>query len=168
MFHRGHQQHQNVGPNIQHRYRRTASSSSSTSKPQPSTQRIKQRRQRQVISEDQDIPKWPAVATVLILPVMFAAWGASEWIFGNQEKKMNEKLRTLFLNNMELTNTAEKHVVSSSSSLESKPILFYCVIRRNTGFNHCMTGIQVGDVVEVLEEGVGPGKIVTVTCCILL
>jgi hypothetical protein len=75
---------------------------------------------------------------------MFGAWGASEWFFGNQQKGWNEQLRRQFLTEYDVT------------TLHVQPALFHCVVRKRNGFTHCMTGIDVGDVVEVLEEGCGP------------
>jgi hypothetical protein len=76
---------------------------------------------------------------------MFLAWGASDWIFGNQQVATNEALRQEFLNQPPLLE-------------EDANILLYCVVRRTSGFTHCLSSVKVGDVVEVLQEGVGPDQ----------
>ena len=101
------------------------------------------------------IPKWAATTSVLIVPFMFAAWGVSDWIFGNRTKGHNEGLRHEFVadqrkDNDEMDNWLEQ--------LESKPTLFHCVVRKTSGLTHCLSGVKLGDVVEILEEGVGPDK----------
>jgi hypothetical protein len=82
----------------------------------------------------------------MVLPIMFAGVGVSEWIFGNRQKGLNENLRQEFIAQHDMT------------SLQTKPALFHCVVRKKNGFTHSMTGIEVGDVVEVLQEGCGPEK----------
>lgn len=42
--------------------------------------------------------------------------------------------------------------------LFTKPTLFHCVVRKTSGLTHCLSGVRLGDVVEILEEGVGPDK----------
>lgn len=94
---------------------------------------------------------------------MFAAWGVSDWVFGNRTKGHNEELRQRFLAELE---HQQKHKANDDttddccdlSSLDAKPTVFYCVVRKSTGLTHCLTGAQLGDVVEVLEEGVGPDR----------
>jgi hypothetical protein len=81
----------------------------------------------------------------MVVPGMFLAWGASDSIFGNRQVGKNEELREAFLSQY-------------SSGLELLPVVRLCVVRRNTGFTHCLSGVQIGDVVEVLQEGVGPER----------
>ena len=79
---------------------------------------------------------------------MFAAWGASDWVLGDQQTSKNEKLRQELMASVNLD-----HYMDAEIKL-------YCVVRRAKGWNvtHCLTGVQLGDVVEVLEEGVGPNQ----------
>jgi hypothetical protein len=144
-----------------------SSSSSQTRRPTPKRKRKQQKQQQ----EQQQIPKWTATASVLIVPFMFAAWGVSDWIFGNRTKGHNEDLRQEFLeeqrrrqqnvqrNNNNTDNNDNTDMDDSwLTSLDTQPTLFHCVIRKNAGLKHCLSGVQLGDVVEVLEEGVGPDK----------
>lgn len=78
---------------------------------------------------------------------MIIAWGASDFLLGNQQTDKNEQLRR----KCEQERSGVVHSIDNDDD-----VLFYCVIRRNRGFTHCLSGIQVGDVVEVLQEGVGP------------
>jgi hypothetical protein len=94
--------------------------------------------------EQHGIPKWPVVASILMAPLMFVACQVSDYIFGNRQIGMNERLRQDFQQRY------------SPQSLEAMPTLFCCIIRKTHGFTHCLSGIRIGDVVEVLEEGVGP------------
>jgi hypothetical protein len=85
---------------------------------------------------------------------MFVAWGASKWIFGNQQLSKNEQLRQEFLSTLpdnDATNNGD-----TDDTDDDGVILFHCVVRRTTGFTQGLSGVQVGDVVEVLQEGVGP------------
>jgi len=44
---------------------------------------------------------------------------------------------------------------------QDNPALFHCVIRRaykQMGGSHGLRGVDIGDVVDILEEGVGPDK----------
>ena len=116
--------------------------SSSSSK---GTRRQRRQQQRQEFQE-QHIPKWPAVASLLMVPVVFGAWKVADYILGTRQVGLNESLRQQFQRE------------TQTQTLESMPTIFYCVIRKNTGFTHCLTGVQIGDVVEVLQEGVGPQK----------
>lgn len=129
-----------------HQRRLASSSSSSSSK--AGRQRVNERQNFQ--EQQHYVPKWPAIASIAIVPIMFGAWQAMEWKVGNRQIGLNEQLRKQF--------QAKYSNATSSSSLETKPILFHCVIRKTTGFTHCLTGVQIGDVVDVLEEGVGPDK----------
>ena len=109
----------------------------------------------------QKVPKWAATASVLIIPFVFASWGASDWMFGNRTKGHNEGLRQEFLAEQQEQsrgNDAETYSDGWLALLDGKPTLFHCVIRKNSGLTHCLSGVQLGDVVEVLEEGVGPEK----------
>ena len=88
------------------------------------------------------IPKWAATTSVLIVPFMFAAWGVSDWIFGNRTKGHNEGLRQEFVadqrkDNDEMDDWLER--------LESKPTLFHCVVRKTSGLTHCLSGVKLGD-----------------------
>ena len=40
-----------------------------------------------------------------------------------------------------------------------KPMIFHCIVRQLPGLdgNKCLTEVKIGDVVEVLEESIGPG-----------
>lgn len=81
---------------------------------------------------------------------MFAAYAAADFALGNRQLAGNEKLRQQF--HAQLNKDDER-------SLPHRPALFYGVIRKSWGFTHCLGAtIQVGDVVEVLEEGVGPDQ----------
>ena len=98
----------------------------------------------------------------MIVPVMFAAWGASDWIFGNRTIGHNEDLRQQFLAEQQHRNEDDNNDNYDYdyllSLLETKPTIFHCVIRKSAGLTHCLSGVQLGDVVEVLEEGVGPER----------
>jgi hypothetical protein len=90
-----------------------------------------------------------AIAPIGIVTAMFVAWGASDWILGDQQTSKNEELR------QELTAS----VVNLDEYMDAETKL-YCVVRRAQGWNvtHCLTGVHLGDVVEVLQEGVGPNQ----------
>jgi len=136
-----------------------SSATSSTSSKRPKRGKQKRQQQQQHQYEEKKISKWPTVLSVMIVPVMFAAWGASDWVFGNRTKGHNEELRQKFLAEQH-RHHPNSHEDSDDylSSLETKPTLFHCVIRQSTGLTHCVSGVQLGDVVEVLEEGVGPDR----------
>ena len=140
----------------------SASAPSSVSSKRPRRKTPKRQQRQRLDNEEQPIPIWPAVASVLIVPIMFAAWGATDWIFGNRTKGHNEGLRQKFLEEQRRGQNNNRDNEGSDDdwllSLESKPTLFHCVIRQNTGLTHCLSGVQLGDVVEVLEEGVGPER----------
>ena len=159
----------------QHRHLSSSSSSSNTqrlSKRRQAKQKVSQQQQQQQHDDDDEnfkpIPRWPAVVSMLIVPVMFAAWGASDWFFGNKIKGINEGLRKEFI--AAATITANHHQKANNYNyndddddddddyyltvLEKKPTLFHCVIRRDTGFIHCLSGVQLLDVVEVLEVSI--------------
>eukprot|EP00536_Pseudo-nitzschia_multiseries_P013930 jgi/Psemu1/36899/gm1.36899_g len=154
-----------------------ASSSSSSSSSSPSSSsalRAKRTNQRQprrrpkkpLLQEAVDDPqhqssgknKLPAIASAMIVPLMFAAWAATDYFLGNRTKGQNSALRALF--EAEHPATATTTTPSSSlSSLASKPTLLHCVVRKTGGgVTHCLEGVRLGDVVEVLEEGVGPDR----------
>jgi hypothetical protein len=94
--------------------------------------------------EQHGVPKYAAVASMLMIPLMFGACQLSDYIFENRQIGMNEQLRQEF----------EQH--HSRCSVKVMPTLFCCIIRRTHGFTHCLSGVRIGDVVEILEEGVGP------------
>jgi hypothetical protein len=154
----------------QHRHLSSSSSpsstntSTSTSISSSNTKRLSKRRQaKQKLSQQQQqqkqhehenfkpIPRWPAVVSVLIVPVMFAAWGASDWFFGNKIKGYNEALRKEFIAAAAHHRQKDNNNNDYLTVLEEKPTLFHCVIRRDTGFIHCLSGVQLLDIVEVLE-----------------
>jgi hypothetical protein len=81
---------------------------------------------------------------------MFVAWGASDWFLGDKQIQTNEQLRQDMLKS--LSDGGDNDDDDASQA----PILFYCVVRRSHGVSHCLTGAKVGDVVEVLDEAVGP------------
>jgi hypothetical protein len=85
--------------------------------------------------------------SVMIVPIMFFSWAASDSIFGNRQVGKNGALRQEFLSD---TLAREED--------ESRPILCFCVVRRTSGFAHCLTSVKLGDVVEVLQEGIGPNR----------
>ena len=90
---------------------------------------------------------------------MFAAWGVSDWLFGNRNKGHNEELRQMFLQEQrKLSGNDNDDDDSWLALLDAKPILFHCVIRTNSGLTHCLSGVRLGDVVDILEEGVGPNQ----------
>ena len=159
----------------QHRHLSSSSSSSNTkrlSKRRQAKQKVSQQQQQQQQQHDDDdenfkpIPRWPAVVSMLIVPVMFAAWGASDWFFGNKIKGINEGLRKEFIaatitanpqkkaNNYNYNDDDDDDDDYYLTVLEKKPTLFHCVIRRDTGFIHCLSGVQLLDVVEVLEVSI--------------
>ena len=107
--------------------------------------------QRPSNHHQQQPPKWPAVAALMMVPAMFMAWGASSWVLSNQQIETNEKLRQAFL----------RQSSSAVGEYDTMPVLFHCVIRRSSGFTHCLSAssMQIGDVVEVLQEGVGPEEL---------
>ena len=90
-------------------------------------------------------PKWPAVVSAMIVPGMFLAWSVSDSIFGNRQIGKNETLRKEFL--------------SQPTDFENQPVICFCVVRRTSGITHGLSGVQIGDVVEVLQEGVGPDNL---------
>lgn len=108
---------------------------------------------RQQQQQQQLPPKWPAVASVMVVPVMFLAWGTSDSIFGNRQIGKNEALRQEFLSSNNTYNNEQQQQQEQSS------VICFCVVRRTSGFTHCLSGVQIGDVVEVLEEGVGPDNL---------
>ena len=155
----------------QHRHLSSSSSSSNTqrlSKRRQAKQKVSQQQQQQHDDDDENfkpIPRWPAVVSMLIVPVMFAAWGASDWFFGNKIKGINEGLRKEFIAAATITANHQKANNNNYNDddddddyyltvLEKKPTLFHCVIRRDTGFIHCLSGVQLLDVVEVLEVSI--------------
>ena len=160
----------------QHRHLSSSSSSSNTkrlSKRRQAKQKVSQQQQQQQHDDDDEnfkpIPRWPAVVSMLIVPVMFAAWGASDWFFGNKIKGINEGLRKEFIAATTITANHQKANNNYNYNddddddddddyyltvLEKKPTLFHCVIRRDTGFIHCLSGVQLLDVVEVLEVSI--------------
>lgn len=96
-----------------------------------------------------DIPQksfGASMAPVVMLPVMFLMYGISENYFQNRQLRLNEELRQQM----------EKEY--DKKELEFEPILFHCVIRRTRDVTHCLSNIKVGDVVQVLYEGVGPNQ----------
>ena len=88
-----------------------------------------------------------AMLPMAIVPVMFIMYGISEHFLTNRQLRLNEELRQQF--------AAEHQDIQNEGA---RPFLFYCVIRRTRGLTHSISNIQVGDVVEVLEEGVGPNN----------
>lgn len=117
-----------------------------THQPLPRQQQcLRQSRKLSSSAPQQQTRKWPVAASIMIVPVMFVAWGVSDSIFGNRQVEKNENLRQEFLSQNFL-------------AVEMLPVICLCVVRRNTGFTHCLSGVQIGDVVEVLQEGVGPDR----------
>lgn len=139
---------------------RSSSTTNISSKKLPKRRRRKKiddHNQQQQQQNKKAIPKWPSVVSVLIVPVMFAAWGASDWFFGNKMKGYNEALRKKLVAAHQChddDDNDDNNDYYYLTVLESKPILFHCVIRRNTGFTHCLSGVQLGDLVEVLEVSI--------------
>jgi len=86
---------------------------------------------------------------IALVPVIFILWGVSEHLWTNRQLVLNEELRQQF---------EEEHSQNRKELEISSQILFHCVIRRTRGFTHCLSNIQVGDVVEILQEGVGPDQ----------
>jgi len=120
--------------------------------------------QQQQQQQQQQVPRWATTASVLVVPFMFAAWGVSDWLFGNRNKGHNEELRQMFLQEQQTLLSGNDNNNNNNdndawlNSLDAKPTLFYCVIRTNSGLTHCLSGVRLGDVVDVLEEGVGPNQ----------
>ena len=110
-----------------------------------------QSRSRRLLSTQQQQQLQPTKRPVfLVFTVMFVAWGASEWTFGNQELSKNEQLRQEFLS------TLPDNKNNRNDDADDDVILFHCVVRRTTGFTQCLSGVQLRDAVKVLQEGVGP------------
>ena len=108
--------------------------------------------QKEPKQQNQHPPKWVTMGPVMVVPIMFIAWGVSNWIFGNRELKQTEALRNEFLAQQQ-----QQQQQGSDAATRSDEVLCYCVVRRDKGFAHSMTGIvKVGDVLEVYQEGVGP------------
>lgn len=78
---------------------------------------------------------------------MFLAWGASDSIFGNRQIGANNDLRKEFL-----SDSVERQ------RDEELPVICLCVVRKVSKTTHCLVGVELGDVVEVLAEGVGPQR----------
>ncbi|KAG7350427.1 hypothetical protein IV203_009787 [Nitzschia inconspicua] len=131
-------------------YSPSAQSTTTKSTAKTSSKRIQQQQQQQQQQRQEredmakEIPKWPAMASIFVVPILFAAWNISDYIFGNRQIGINEKLRQDF---------QQQHSVKD---LDEMPAKLYCVVRKTHGFTHCLTGVRIGDIVEVLEEGVGP------------
>lgn len=94
---------------------------------------------------------------------MFAGWGVAQWVIGNRRLGDSEELRRLFLAEHCGRGGTDGDGGSDGDGeerLHAMPVLFHCVIRRTHGFAHTMAGgrLRVGDVVEVLQEGVGPDR----------
>ncbi len=115
------------------------------------------RNQQEEPPKPSSVPKWAATTSILIVPFMFAAWGVSDWIFGNRTKGHNEGLRQDFVADQR-KNSPDNEMEGWLERLETKPTLFHCVVRKTSGLTHCLSGVRLGDVVEILEEGVGPDK----------
>ena len=113
----------------------------------------RQKRQQQKLQQQQEeyqgyqkAARRTAIVTALVVPITFVGWGMTDWIIGNQQLDKNETLRKEFLNS-----------TGDERQLQYMPTKFHCVVRKvGEGMNHCLTGVRIGDVVEVLEEGVGP------------
>ena len=93
---------------------------------------------------------------VVIVALMMIAWGLSDWIMEDKQTQKNEALRQ----QMRLSLQEQYQTLEVEAVLEEAPILFYCVIRRSSGWNvtHCVTGAKIGQVVDVLQAGVGPNR----------
>ena len=81
------------------------------------------------------------------------AWGASDFVLDSRQGSSNELLRQEYEQWFKMQTAQQNYEQDSSSE-----VLLYCVIRRATGVTHCLTGAEVGDLVEVLQESVGPDK----------
>ena len=143
----------------------SANSSKGSMRPAPNRRQKRQRRKQKQHDTADDherhqLPtrKWPAAASAMIIPFVFAAYGVSDWMFGNRTRGHNEGLRQEFLEEQLGRYRRDGSGEGYLSSLETKPTLFHCVIRKNQGLVHCLPGVQLGDVVEILEERVGPEK----------
>jgi hypothetical protein len=112
---------------------------------------VVKKRESTVVPPGQDVPKsfTAAMLPIAIIPVMFIMYGVSEHYSTNRQLRLNEELRQQF---------EAEHGNTGIQTEGSRPFLFYCVIRKTKGMTHSMSNIQVGDVVEVLEEGVGPNN----------
>ena len=115
-----------------------------------------QQQQQQQQQDQEPTRSWHAAASAMIIPFVFAAYGISDWMFNNRTRGHNEGLRQEFLEEQHRRYENDNNGNNYLSSLETKPTLFHCVIRKNHGLVHCLPGVQLGDVVEILEEGVGP------------
>jgi hypothetical protein len=103
-----------------------------------------------VSSTQEKVPKSmsAAILPLAIVPMMFIMYGVSEHFLTDRQLRLNEELRQQF----------EAEHGEGIRDEGSRQFLFYCVIRRTRGLTHSLSNIQVGDVVEVLEEGVGPNN----------
>ena len=142
--------------------------------------RQQQQQQHAHQDEKHNHKNWPTMMSVLIVPVMFGGWCVTDSLFRNNLTSYNEELRQQFLvenqkyllhdedcrsqkkhndhddvsdsdnNNKNNQNQNHTHTVSTIL-FQNKPILFHCIIRKNTGFAHCLADVQIGDAVEVIE-----------------
>ena len=75
----------------------------------------------------------------------------------DQRKEMYRQLEREVRRDEVATREEDKRILSQGLATRSK---FKCLIRRvpeNFDGHKCLTDVQVGDVVNVIEEGVGPG-----------
>ena len=57
---------------------------------------------------------------------------------------------------------AQRSFSTNAKTMADKDILFQCIVRRipmNFDGHKCLTGLEVGDVLDIVEEGVGPGGV---------
>ena len=60
-----------------------------------------------------------------------------------------------------IADEAKRQKLALRLKWREQPALFHCIVRRaykNMGGSYGLQNVHVGDVVEVLEEGVGPNK----------
>ena len=132
---------------------------------QHNRRRRRQQQQQQHTHQDEkhNHKNWPTMMSVLIVPVMFGGWCVTDSLFRNNLTSYNEELRQQFLvenqkyllhhNDVSDSNNNNKNNQNNAATIlfQNKPILFHCIIRKNTGFAHCLADVQIGDAVEVIE-----------------
>ena len=130
---------------------------------QHNRRRRRQQQQQQHTHQDEkhNHKNWPTMMSVLIVPVMFGGWCVTDCLFRNNLTSYNEELRQQFLvenqkyllHDVGDSNNSNKNNQNNVATIlfQNKPILFHCIIRKNTGFAHCLADVQIGDAVEVIE-----------------
>ena len=106
-----------------------------------------------------------ALGPMTFFGLFILSWGGTDWYFQNKQLEKNEELRKQML--LELAshglhgNTDDGYCSDGDGGEEhqdKESPTSYCVIRRTTGWNvtHCLVNAKVGDIVEIIDERVGP------------